>query len=136
MAKVEGVLVVILCINIMLVIGDVFTVDTTSTEGNILASLFSFEGKEAANLNPEFQSEVESVGSEGALQTTSSFEGFTDLPRALFGLFKFLLISLTAPLVLLFNPVLQLPYQFRLMVALPMSVVWIFAIIRFFRKGD
>ncbi|GAI88022.1 unnamed protein product [marine sediment metagenome] len=136
MAKIEGILVVMLCINIMLVIGGIFDVDTGSTSGNIIASLFAFEGDETSGLSADFQEEVEGVGSEGALQTTSGFEGFTDLPRAIFNMFKFLLISLTAPLVLFFNPVLQLPYQFRLMVALPMSIVWILAIIRFFRKGD
>ena len=136
MAKIEGVLVTMLCINIMMVIGGVFTVDADNTTGNMLSTLFSFEGDEASGLSADFQEEVEGVGSEGALQTTSDFEGFTDLPRAILNMFKFLLISLTAPLVLLFNPDLQLPYQFRLMVALPMSIIWIFAIIRFFRKGD
>jgi len=98
MADTTNVLVVMLCINIMLVLGGVFSVEADAdNEASMLTSLFTFvDDEEVSDISASLKNETEDIGSEGTI-TTGDLLGFTDIPGALLNFFKFLLISVTAP---------------------------------------
>lgn len=128
----EVLVIIILCVNIVLTLSGVLN---TSDEGNIINSFFKTNGEEIQDLNQNFEDEVTQVTSSGAV-TGTEFEGFTDLPTALAGIFKFIVGSLTAPFQLFLNPKLNLPLVFRWLVGLPLSLLWIFSIIGWWRQGQ
>jgi hypothetical protein len=133
MAKTEAVLVIMLCINIMLVVGGVLDVDSPKEEGGIISSLFSVgDDFKTGDLDSNFTSKLEELRQSSS--TTST--GFTDTITMFKTIFSFIFDTLTAPLQLLFNSKLGLPNVFRFMVGLPLTILWIFTIIRFLRKGD
>lgn len=135
MADFRDILIIMMSINIMLVLGGALDITSTREEGNLIGSFYTFnEDGEARDVNAEFKEEVEGITSKGAV-TEGGFEGFTDLPSAASGIFSFLIKSLTAPFQLLFNPNLELPFPFRMMIGLPLTVFWIFSLIAYWRQG-
>lgn len=133
MAKTEAILVIMLCINIMLVVGGVLETDTPQEKGGMLSSLFSINNKfDTADLTGNFTTELEELRQSSSTTAT----GFTDTITMIKGIVSFLFNTVTAPLQLLFNTNIDLPNVVRFMIALPLTVLWIFTLIRFFRKGD
>ena len=135
MADFRDLLIIMMSINIMLVLGGALDSTSTREEGNLIGDFYSLnEGGEVGDIDSNFKSEVEGITSKGAV-TEGGFEGFTDLPSAASGIFSFLLRSITAPFQLLFNPNLELPFAFRMMIGLPLTIFWIFSLIAYWRQG-
>lgn len=135
MADFRDVLIIMMSINIMLVLGGALDINSTREEGNIIGDFYVISDRgEVGDIDPEFKSEVEGITSKGAV-TEGGFEGFTDLPSAASGIFSFLIKSISAPFQLLFNPDLELPFVFRMMFGLPISIFWIFTLIAYWRQG-
>lgn len=135
MADFRDALIIMMSINIMLVLGGVMEITAPKEQGNMIGNFYTInEGGEVADIDPEFKLEVEGITSKGTVQE-GGFEGFTDLPSSLSGIFSFIITSLTAPFQLLFNPNLELPFAFRMMIGLPLTIFWVFSIIAYWRQG-
>ncbi len=135
MADFRDMLIIMMSINIMLVLGGALDITAERSQGNMIGDFYVVsESGEVADVDPEFKEEVEGVTSKGAVQE-GGFEGFTDMPSSISGIFSFLIKSITAPFQLLFNPNLELPFAFRMMIGLPLTIFWIFSIIAYWRQG-
>lgn len=144
-------LLLMLCINIMLVLGGIFDeaalydtssqgLDNAKSEGNILPAFFQFTNgttgrAEVTDFNQNISDEFSGITSAGGVNV-GAFQGFTDAIALVRSIGSFLVDVVTAPFQLLFNPNLQLPYEFRMMFGLPYSLLYVFAFIRWFRTGD
>ena len=139
MGEFKQMFIIMLCINILLVVGGVTSFQDGKDNGNMLGGLVNFTYKndssiEASNLNSDLTKATSEVGSRGTI-TTGTFAGFTDTPSAIYLFFKFMLEILTSPFNLLLNPNLFLPWQFRIMIGVPLSLLWVISIIGFWRNG-
>ena len=135
MAEFRDILIIMMSINIMLVLGGALDITATSDQGNMIGDFYKVnEGGEVADIDEEFKAEVEGITSKGAVHE-GGFEGFTDIHSSISGVFSFLIKSITAPFQLLFNPNLELPFEFRMMVGLPLTIFWILSLISYWRQG-
>lgn len=135
MANIAWLVILMTSINLALVLGGVMDVTASKQEGGIISSFFIVNSSlNVKDMNTDFTSEAQNVTSKGVVAGTA-FEGFTDTPSAVSSLVGFLFDVSTAPFQLLMNPSLELPVQFRLLIGFPLSLMWIFAIVSFFRKG-
>lgn len=147
--KLDELILVMLCINIMLVLGGVFDerqlYDSTlksqaKQDGNFLPQLFKFTNNsigdpQIQDFSDNLSGEITGLSSSGGV-TVGSFEGFTDLVKLVRSLFGFLIDVMTAPFQLMANPNLGLPFEFRMMIGLPFSILYLFALVRWLRTGE
>ena len=135
MANITWLVIMMVCINLALVFGGAMDTTATKDEGGVISSFFDIDSKfNSQNIGSEFQNTTKGVTERGVVAGTE-FEGFTDTPSAVSGLFTFLFDVSTAPFQLVANPNLELPVPIRMFIGLPLSLAWIFAIISFWRKG-
>lgn len=135
MANIAWLIILMICINLSLVLGGVMDATAPKQEGGIISSFFNVNNTlNVKDMNSDFTSEAQNVTAKGVVAGTE-FEGFTDTPSAVSSLVGFLFDVSTAPFQLLINPTLELPIQFRVFIGFPLSIMWIFAIVSFFRKG-
>ena len=137
MSKYTNILITMMCINIMLVLGGVVSIDSDITEGNFLGSFFTFPNNDAsqgASINKDFQGKLSNIPAQGGGSTTGL--GFIDGIKMLLDLFSFLLVSMSAPLQLIFNPNITLPWVFRLLIGIPLSTIYIFSLVGWLRGNE
>lgn len=137
MAKFETILATMLCINLMLVLGGIFEPDAKASEGNILTKFFKFNyTTNTGGFSDELSEESEGLFTGSFVKEGDSDFSFLDFVLIIKDLIGFLFNTITAPLQLFLNPNLNLPLQFRLMIGMPYSFLYLFTIIRFWRRGD
>lgn len=136
MANAGWLLILLLMINLMLVLGSVMDSTAEKGQGGVLSSLFDINNtNNPKDIDEGFKEAAGNVTSGGVVSGTD-FEGFTDSPSAVATMFNRLFDISTAAFQLIFNPNISLPIQLRLILGLPLSVAWIFALIAFWRTGD
>jgi hypothetical protein len=116
----------------MLVLGGVVPLS-----GTVVDSFFTSPNNDMSNgvtIDTAFETVVKDVPDQSGGATTGL--GFIDSIKMLLGIFKFILSSLTAPFQLLFNPMILLPMTFRILVGLPLTIVYIFGLIGFLGGRD
>ena len=127
------ILMLLLCINIVLVYSGILN---TNDEGVILKSFITTtDNNNIVGYNQNLTDNIKGITSQGTV-SGSGFEGFTDLPSTIKTIFSFLISSLTAPFQLWLNPKLELPLIFQWLIGLPLSVLWIFSLIGYWRNGE
>lgn len=136
MANAGWLLILLLMINLMLVLGGVMDTTAEKGQGGVLSSLFDINNtNNPKDIDEGFKETTQNITSGGVVSGTD-FEGFTDSPSAVATMFNLLFDMSTAAFQLIFNPNISLPIQLRLILGLPLSVAWIFALIAFWRTGD
>lgn len=136
MANAGWLLILLLMINLMLVLGGVMDTTAEKGQGGVLSSLFDINNtNNPKDIDEGFKETTQNITSGGVVSGTD-FEGFTDSPSAVATMFNRLFDISTAAFQLIFNPNISLPIQLRLILGLPLSVAWIFALIAFWRTGD
>lgn len=136
MANAGWLLILLLMINLMLVLGGVMDSTAEKGQGGVLSSLFDINNtNNPKDIDEGFKETTQNITSGGVVSGTD-FEGFTDSPSAVATMFNRLFDISTAAFQLIFNPNISLPIQLRLILGLPLSVAWIFALIAFWRTGD
>ena len=128
------VLITMLCINLFLVLGGVIPLDAN---GNYLLTFFKFNNNDIyqpANINNDLGNSINNLPSQGGGATTGL--GFIDGIKLFFGVFNVILTTAWAPFQLLFYPSIDLPMIFRIMVALPLTVIYIFTLIGWLRGNE
>ncbi len=129
---------VLLCINIMLYLGGYVVFD-----GDIMHLFFSIDDDNknivgfSKELNDSLPSSTLIAGqSEGGLEASPSDFRLTDIPKTLFLFFKFLFNVFFAPIALFTFPGFNFPVEIKLMMALPLTLVYIFLLINWWRGND
>ena len=121
----------------MLVLGGVIPFSTGIAGGNMLNSFFTASNNDLSSgvsINTEFQDVVQSIPEQSGGTTTGI--GFIDAIKLMLGVFEFIINTLTAPIQLLFNMNIPLPTTFRILVGLPLTIGYIFAILFFLRGNE
>lgn len=139
MSKYLNVLITCICINIMLTLGGYINPSDSVQQGNFLSGFYTLSSNTinentGATINSDFQSQIANMPQSGGGTTTGL--GFIDGIKLFLNLFGFLIASFSAPLQLLFNPNLGLPFVFKMMVALPYTIIYIFSLIGWLRGNE
>ena len=137
MSKYLTILITMICINLTLVLGGIIPINSSTQDGNFIISLFSFASNDpttGVSINSTFQSKVAGLPAQGGSATTGL--GFIDGIKMIADLFYFLISTISAPFQLLFNPNIILPSVFRVLVGLPLTILYIFSLIHFLRGNE
>lgn len=128
----------LLCINILLYLGD-FKV----LEGDLVELLFRVDPLDnnpigfSQELNDTLPRSILISGqSEGGGEADPSDFRISDVPKTIFSLFKFLFNVMFAPIALFTSPALNLPVQLKFLLALPLAFIYMFLIINWWRGND
>lgn len=132
MSKYINMFVTVLCINLMLVLGGVIPF-----EGSLTSHFFTAPNNDliqGISLAQAFENTTRSISSQSGGATTGL--GFIDGIKMLLGIFSFIIDTLTAPIQILFNPALDLPVVFRILVGVPLTITYIFSAIFLLRGNE
>ena len=139
MSKFVNILIPLLCIDLMLMLGmpNEFGLASLS-QGNLVPSFFSLNDNSITSdniaVNSNFEGAIKNLPEQGGSSTTGF--GIIDGIKLMLGFFGFIVGSVFVPFTLLFNPALQLPIVFRILVGLPLCVANVIALISFVRGND
>ena len=128
---------VLLCMNLLLYLGDFKVLD-----GDLVELMFKVDSDNnpvgfSRGLNETLPRSVLISGqSEGGGEANPSDFRISDVPKTLFSLFKFLFNVMFAPIAIFTSPALDLPAQIKFMIALPLSLIYIVLIIGWWRGND
>lgn len=137
MAKYTGLLITIICIDLMLTLSGKIPFSIGVGQGNSLNTFFTAPNNDLQNgvsINTEFQGVLTNITQQSGGATTGL--GFIDGIKMVLGVFAFLLVSVTAPLQLLLNPAIDLPLVFRLLFGIPLTILSAFALIGYIRGNE
>ncbi len=136
MSKMLTALTVLICINILLVLGGFsLSTDITRVFFNI-DSNNEIQGY-TGNLNASIPNSVLIAGqSEGGGEAEPSNFRITDVPKMLFDMFLFLLDVVFAPVAIFTSPTLAIPTQIKYMIATPFGIIFLFLVVGWWRGGS
>ena len=137
MAKYTALLVTIICINVMLILGGVIPFSAGVDQGNSLGGFFTAPNDDIRNgvsIDGEFEGTLTNITQQSGGATTGL--GFIDGIKMILGVFKFLLVAVSSPLQLLFNPAIDLPFTFRVIIGLPLTIFTALALVGYIRGNE
>lgn len=132
MSKYINMFITILCIDLMIILGGVMPF-----EGSLASHFFTAPNNDimqGISLNTGFENVTKGIPSQSGGATTGL--GFIDGIKLILGIFAFVIDMLSAPLQILFNPALNLPIVFRILVGLPLTITFIFSAIFMLRGNE
>jgi hypothetical protein len=126
----------LICINVLLYIAGFRLTD------DILTRFYSINNDDkitgfSTSFNDTLPSDVLIAGqSEGGLEVDPGTFRITDIPKMLFGIFKFLFNIMFAPVALFLSPQLNLPIEIQFMIAIPFGIIMFFLVVGWWRGGS
>lgn len=123
--------VILLCINVALYLGGFTLVD-----GDIMQQIFEVSQGKPTGISGDLNESIPRTTQISGIDSTSSDFRIVDALKTLFSLFLFLLNILLAPLAIFTDPGLNLPVELQFLIGVPITLIYLFVIINWWRGND